>query len=284
MRSMNEYDRNAWERIREWERQEPGLLDTMLKPLCNGLAKVDSLLTDSLVTTSVESALAGIVSLLQDVAAYTVRKDAILEEFRQDGSAVHTLEDIRALPLADVETTVGRLSLKYKSLAAAQGVAEGACASYKPWAGAAAAVAGVPALITLSLRSACEYATYYGFDIEDERERIFAAHILNTASILQAAAKMPALAQLSKTAAHLATKKTWEKLNQSMFAQAVTGIGKSFGLRVTKAKLAQAVPVAGVVIAGGFNAWYLAQVCETAAMLYSKRFLARKYDNPGMLR
>ena len=46
---------------------------------------------------------------------------------------------------------------------------------------------------------------------------------------------------------------------------------------LTKAKLAQVVPVAGAVIGGGFNAYYTDKVCKAAFYLYRERFLAEKY-------
>ena len=48
-------------------------------------------------------------------------------------------------------------------------------------------------------------------------------------------------------------------------------------MRLTKAKLAQGVPIMGAVVGGGFNAYYTARVCDAAYHLYRERFLAEKY-------
>jgi hypothetical protein len=50
------------------------------------------------------------------------------------------------------------------------------------------------------------------------------------------------------------------------------------GVRLTKRKLAQAVPLAGVVIGAGLNARMLARVADEANYLYRERFLREKYD------
>ncbi|MGM3193258.1 EcsC family protein [Dickeya dadantii subsp. dieffenbachiae] len=56
-------------------------------------------------------------------------------------------------------------------------------------------------------------------------------------------------------------------------------ISKILGIRLTKAKLAQAVPVSGAVVGGGFNAYFTSNVCNAAYYLYRERFLARKYGS-----
>jgi hypothetical protein len=54
-------------------------------------------------------------------------------------------------------------------------------------------------------------------------------------------------------------------------------IAKRIGVRLTKAKLAQTIPVIGAGVGAGFNAWYVSRVCNAAYFLYRERFLAEKY-------
>ncbi|KXV74879.1 hypothetical protein AD951_00320 [Acetobacter malorum] len=56
----------------------------------------------------------------------------------------------------------------------------------------------------------------------------------------------------------------------------VQEIAKSLGIRLTKAKLAQVVPMIGSVAGAGFNAYYVSKVCETAHHLYRERFIIEK--------
>jgi hypothetical protein len=54
-------------------------------------------------------------------------------------------------------------------------------------------------------------------------------------------------------------------------------ISQALTIRLTKAKLAQIIPVLGAGIGAGFNAYYTSNVCDAAFYLYRERFLAQKY-------
>ena len=150
--------------------------------------------------------------------------------------------------------------------------------------GAGTGMVGLPgiapdivALITLNLRAIGEYATYYGFDISTQEERLFALNILGLASSPTDASKGLAMAQLVRIAQDVAMKRTWKQLEQHAFVQLIQQIAKALGIRLTKAKLAQVVPGVGAAVGGGFNAYFTAKVCDAAYYLYRERFLAAKY-------
>lgn len=279
-RALNTYEIDALHNILAWERREPGWIG---KAFASLMGAANDRMSDMAVMQAVDNAVRGCVSLLQDGAAYTVRPEAIFAEYRQDGRSVYCSQDIALLPLQEVDVTVGRLALKYKSLAATEGAVEGATSIGGPQFAVPALLAGIPALMGLALRATCEYAVYHGFDIELEQERVYALQAMNAASLVQTGGKLVVLGQLAKTAHDIAVRKTWAELNRTAFAQIVGQLGRSCGVRVTKAKLGQAIPLAGMFIAGGFNAWFLANVCETAGMLYRKRFLARTSGDPHLL-
>jgi hypothetical protein len=89
--------------------------------------------------------------------------------------------------------------------------------------------------------------------------------------------KLIAMAQLVRIAKDVAKKQTWKQLEQHAFIKVIQQIAKSLGIRLTKAKLAQAVPLTGVIIGGGFNTYFTSNVCDAAYYLYRERFLANKY-------
>ena len=221
-----------------------------------------------------EKAVGGVLSMLNDGAAATVRPKAVFEDFQP---TVSSLEEIHDLDLEKVDRAIGFLAAKYKSIAAAEGAAAGAAGNFGPAAGAAAIAADVTALLTLNLRAVSEYATYCGFDITKQQERLFALNVLGLASSPTDASKAVAMAQLVKIAKEVAQKKAWKELEKHLFVQIVQRITKSLSIRLTKAKLAQIIPAAGAVIGGGFNAYFTAKVCESAYFLYRERFLAMKY-------
>ena len=87
------------------------------------------------------------------------------------------------------------------------------------------------------------------------------------------------MAQLVKIAKDVAKKKAWKDLEKRTFVKIIQIIARSLGIRLTKAKLAQIVPVTGAIVGGGFNAYYTGKVCNAAFYLYRERFLAEKYGS-----
>ncbi|XBS71094.1 EcsC family protein [Acerihabitans sp. KWT182] len=135
------------------------------------------------------SAIAGVCN---DMAQLSVRRQAIFAAFcRDSGDKVDCLADIGALSLECVDNQVGGLAAKYACLALAEGVGVG-------FAGVAALALDIPALLTLNLRAIGEYATYYGFDIDRQEEKLFALQILSLVASPNDAAKNIAMAQLTR--------------------------------------------------------------------------------------
>lgn len=120
-------------------------------------------------------------------------------------------------------------------------------------------------------------ATYYGFDVSSQEERLFTMNMLALACSPTDASKVAAMAQLVRIARDVAMKRNWKTLEQHAFVQLIQQLAKALGIRVTKAKLAQVIPVAGAVVGAGFNAYFTQKVCEAAYYLYRERYLAAKY-------
>ena len=65
--------------------------------------------------------------------------------------------------------------------------------------------------------------------------------------------------------------------DKNRLEEAIKKIAEAIGIRLTKAKLAQVVPIAGAIVGGGFNAWFVGSVTETAYHLYRERWLIEKH-------
>ncbi len=190
----------------------------------------------------IEKSIGGLVSILNDFAHWSVRPEAIYGEYRKAGfSSVQSAQDIFTMDLEDTDKVCGWLAAKYKTLAAAEGAAAG-------FVGLPGIPPDVIALITLNQRAIAEYATYFGFDINKQQERLFALNILGLASSPNDAAKQVAMAQLVKISQDVAKKKVWKELEQHTLVQIIKVIANSLGVRLTKAKLAQIVPYTGAVV------------------------------------
>lgn len=218
----------------------------------------------------IEKSVGGVMSLINEASQWSVRPSAIYGEFRANGDQVASPEDIHRLDLKSVDRAIGSLKAKYVSLAAAEGVITGSLG-----------LPGIPpdivALTATALRAVGEYATYCGFDVRLQHERLYAVQILALGSASQAAAKTVAMAELAKVARLAVGKKAWSELERYTSVRVMQEIAKTLGVRLTKAKLAEIAPLVGAPIGAGFNAFFVGAVCDAAYHLYRERFLAEKY-------
>jgi len=226
---------------------------------------------DNAVGDAVSRAVQGIVSLINDGVNWTVQPDLVYREFQQNGyPSVCGPADVFRLDLQQADEVLGYLAAKYKLMAAAEGAVSGA-------GGAAGIVADIPALIGINLRGIAEYTVYYGFDPQSMAERRYVMSVLTLVSSPTNAAKYATLAELRRIALAVARRTSWQELEKSLVVTAMQQVAKVLGIRLTKAKLGQLIPVLGAIIGGGYNAWYTGTTTEAAFNLYRLRFLAAKY-------
>ena len=266
------YERQALADILSWRTPEKDWLTRT----SNSVQSTLNSFTDYLrkipgVDWTIDNVVTGLVSITNEIAQDLVWRDAIFEAYRKAGHhQVDAFHNIAFLDLEHVDTLLEGLSGKYKSVAAVEGVATG-------FAGAAGILPDIVALITMNLRAAGEYATYCGFDISSPEERLYALHILDAAAKPKEELGPALLDQLHHAPKNVARKKTLKTIETFAVGGTVRTIAKSVAMRVTKSKLAQVMPVAGAVVAGGYNSFYTHNVCDVAYHLYRERFLFGKY-------
>ena len=272
-KAILEYDRRAVAEIHEWKTLEPSWFGQAMRTVDWPLSKAaEWMMQEELVRKVITKAISGAVRVCNDAAQWSVRQEAIYDEFRHSGHALEKPADLASLRLEDIDKVVGFLDAKYKVLAAVEGAATGV-------AGLPGIIVDVPALVTLNLRAIGEYATYYGFDVGVQEERLFAMNVLGLASSPTDAAKQSAMAELARIARDVATRRTWAALEEHAFVRLIQKIARAIGVRLTKAKLAQVVPAMGAAVGLGFNAHYTGRVCDAAYFLYRERFLVEKYGH-----
>ncbi|MCA9545716.1 MAG: EcsC family protein [Myxococcales bacterium] len=273
---LSDYERLALQTIEAWENPERGLLSRVLDVARWPVDKAGELAMEVPgLGTVLEAVNKTVVSVANDAAQGSVRKNSIFKDFRGKGHAVERLGDIAALDLQAVDAAIGYLAAKYKAAALAEGAGAGAL-------GLPGMAIDVPAVMVLALRAVGEYATYCGFDVDTQQERVFAMQVLGHASSNNLA-KAAMQAQLNKLALELARKAAWKKLEEQALVRLLRELAQQVGVRLTKAKLAQALPAAGAVVGGAVNTWFIAQVCDSAYHLYRKRFLLAKQAAAGTL-
>lgn len=272
MMKITGYDNIAFNEIQAWKNPNVGWPGRIMKTVNLPLEKTgDLVLSTPVIGTVINKSIQGLTGVCNDVAQWSVQKEAIYGEFRKAGhNGIKHETDVFNIELENIDRIVGWLALKYKGVALTEGAGTGMFG-----------LPGIPvdlaALITLNLRAIGEYATYYGFNIHAQEERLYAMNVLGLASSPSDATKVQAMAQLTQIAREVAQKRTWKELEKHAFVQVIQRISKSLGIRLTKAKLAQVIPAAGAVVGGGYNAYFTSRVCDAAYYLYRERFLARKY-------
>lgn len=286
--NLSKYDQNALALAKDFKYPEQSIW-TSIRDAVNAPFEKAGDLINSIpgVDDAFSKAASGLVTLFSTAATYSVRQDAIFEEFRNDGHKnIYSLKDIQSLSLEDIDKTVGYLKAKYNGIAAAEGLAVAGAPYLAGPAMAAAAVAAiaadVPLFTGLCLRAIAEYATYYGFDINRQEEQAYALHILDLSSTSTKGRDI-ILAQLRKISMQLAKKAAWRELDKNLFVKIIKSIAESLGIRITKGKLAMVVPLAGITVNTGFNTFMMNKVCDTAYIMYRERFLATHYNNADLI-
>ena len=219
---------------------------------------------------TIDNVVSGLISLTNEISQDLVWREAIMQEFQGAGHAVESPSDVRKLDLEQVDTRLDGLAAKYKGLAAVEGMATGAI-------GLAGILPDIVALLALNLRAAGEYATYCGFDITHPNERLYALHILNASTKPREEIARSVPVQLHHTPGSYARHKTLDTVERFAVSGTTGALARSIALRVTRNKLAQVIPVAGALVAGGYNSLYTHTVCDIAHHLYRERFLVSKY-------
>lgn len=278
-KQLSEYEQRALRQIHAWKNPTRTWLDAASNVVNWPLQKAgETVMKVPGLKFAVEKSLQGFLGVVNDAAQWSVRPDAVRADLeRVSGSRLSKLSDSWGLDLEFVDRAIGWLDTKYEGLALVEGAAAGGSATISPLAAAAAIPVDVVALLTLNLRAVGEYASYCGFDLTSQEERLFALNTLALASSPTDQSKQVALAQLVRIAKDVALGRTWKELEQHLYVQAIQQIANALSIRLTKAKLANTIPAAGALIGGGFNAYFTDKCCKSAFYLYRERFLSVKY-------
>ncbi len=121
-------------------------------------------------------------------------------------------------------------------------------------------------------------AAEYGYDVRLPEEEVFALGVLSLGTASTAGEKAAALASLRRLTAQMMRQATWAELNQHSMVRLIQQVYAALGEKLTKRKLGQAVPVAGVLLNSGMSAYMIDSTYRVARDVYRLRFLSDKYD------
>lgn len=269
--SLSAYEKRAIDEIFEWRNPpETWLTRAKLKASESWNTVTDLVHKIPGMDWAMENVISGVLELTNEITQDSVWTEAVVKDFHENGHEIESLSDIHSLDLEEVDSVLQGLDRKYIGLASIEGAATGA-------AGAAGIVPDLIALVSINLRAAGEYASYCGFDIMHDAERLYALELLDTVARPSNNKKDVTLSPAVRTASKVARQQGSQLMEQVGFGNAVEAIAKRLGMNLTEKKLAQMVPVTGALLGGGLNYLYTSKVCNSAHFLYRERFLVSKY-------
>lgn len=296
---LSPYELQAWDGIQRWQndagRQSlvPESARQRARQLGRGAANAwKEIPGSSQFTEVVEKVLAGGNEALTDAVTASLRRELILQAARDAGGSVNDLSDLRTQDLEFIDSILPRLNIRYAGTSALTGagsgfVAGGGAAAIMGTGGVAAAPGGlavagalagdVVATIGLAARVVAHYAGYYGYDAREEEEKAVLLAVIGVGVVGEGAAKQAAMLHVRQVAMLVARRAAWKELGEEVIVKLIQGLFAKLSVNLTKRKLAQALPVAGIAIGAGFNYTLMRKVGTAASFAYRERFLIEKY-------
>lgn len=298
---LSPYERRAWREIQQWQDRPsdrrslvPARARHRARELGQSAADVWQDVPGSAQFVEVlEKVLAGGNEALTDAVAASLRRERILQAARRAGDHVEELSDLHNLDLEVIDEICPSLNIRYAAASAATGagsgfVAGGGTAAILGTGGVAAAPGGlavagalagdVVATIALAARVVTHYAGYHGYDAREEAEKAVLLAVIGVGVVGEGAAKQAAMLHVRQVAMLVARRAAWKELGDEVMVKLIQGLFAKLSVNLTKRKLGQVLPVAGIAIGAGFNYTLMRKVGTAASFAYRERFLIEKYS------
>lgn len=101
--------------------------------------------------------------------------------------------------------------------------------------------------------------------------------VIGVGVVGEGAAKQAAMLHVRQVAMMLARRAAWKELGEEVIVKLIQGLFANLSVTLTKRKLAQALPVAGIAIGAGSNYALMRKVETAASFAYRERFLMENY-------
>jgi len=192
---------------------------------------------------------------------YLIKPNLTLNKF---GNSI-ALEDVKHLKISETDTVADSIIQSRKKFATTQGATTGI-------GGIFTLAIDIPALLGTSLNVLQEMAICYGFNPEDENERLFIIKCLQFASS-DIVGKQTILNEIKDFNSE-------EQRNNGLsqvqsWREVISVYRDNYGWK----KLFQMVPIAGIVFGAYLNRQSINDVAETGKMLYKKRRILEKLNS-----
>ncbi|UOY91898.1 EcsC family protein [Ectobacillus sp. JY-23] len=210
-------------------------------------------LTPAFVHNKINLVIEELISYIHTGSKYLINTDATIRKFGN----VMTLVDIQHLPLREMDGIATNIMKNRKNIATAQGATTGL-------GGIFTLAIDIPALLSMSLNVLQEVAICYGYNPEDEQERLFIVKCLQFASS-DIVGKQTILNELQNFASRADTQDSVSQI--ASWREVITVYRDNYGWK----KLFQIVPIAGMLFGAYLNRKTIEDISEAGHMLYKKR-------------
>lgn len=305
---MNGDDLAHWDAIQEWKAAQtrsirPRVISQRLRSfLLAPVAKLVELARKvpggAAIIRKISSGALGLVELGTSAAESTIRREQIVKAHRKAGNDIERLEDIRDLSLDDIRSVRPHLKVSYCAVTATEGAISSIVASggsvaalvglgiaSAPGVGVVAAAIGLDIItfLTSATRLVSHTAAYYGYDTEDPAEDLFAAMVLSQAISPESddddfvVEKETSMLVFNKVMRKLAKRGSMETVGNNALAASVNSLFVALGARLVGMKMAQILPVVGIIVGVAINTSLIRTIGVTADHLYRERLLIERY-------
>ena len=305
---MTDDDRAQWDVIQEWKAAQVNprsprvitqrIRSYVLTPVKKVVGLVGKIPGGAAIAGWISSAVLGLVEKATSAAESSVRRERIVKAHRRAGNDVECLEDIRNLNLAEIQLVRPHLKVGYAVVTAT----EGAVSSVFATGGAVATLLGlgiasapgigvimgaigldIATFLASSARLVSHTAAYYGYDTKDPAEKLFSAMVLSQAIAPRSTAddhaveKATSMRVFNKVVRKLTKRGSMESVGNNALTASVNSLFAALGARLVGMKMAQILPLIGIIVGMVLNASLIRTIGVTADHLYRERLLIERY-------
>ena len=309
---MTDDDRAQWDAIQEWKAAQVNprsprvitqrIRSYVLTPVKKVVGFVGKIPGGAAIAGWISSAVLGLVEKATSAAESSVRRERIVKAHRRAGNDVECLEDIRHLDLAEIQLVRPHLKVGYAAVTAT----EGAVSSVFATGGAVAAILGlgiasapgigviaaaigldIATFLISSARLVSHTAAYYGYDTREPAEKLFSAMVLSQAIAPRSSAddhaveKETSMRIFNKVVRKLTKRGSMESVGNNALTASVNSLFAALGARLVGMKMAQILPLIGIIVGMVLNASLIRTIGVTADHLYRERLLIERYGQDG---
>lgn len=248
--------------VRAWKAKKPSVvgrtLDKVTKPLV-------WLAQRAIPAAAVQGALDGSNWLAQR---------ATFERGLLRRAGVTSIEELREGNLERADGLAQRVQGWAIGIAIAEGAGSGS-------AGLPGLAIGIPAIVTLALRTCHQIGLCYGYRCVSDVDKQFIFSILAVAganSVEEKTAALLTLKMMQVTLARTTWKAMVEKAAQQRISKeailiTVRSLGKQLGINISKRRALAAIPVIGAVVGASADGWFIKEVSGSARRAFQERWL-----------